>query len=72
MYLQGGDDANPYGSKEGAKHGMMLLDTLGLGDTILVAHSAGAPLAMKAARENPDRVKAIGRFRRPLHSHDSA
>lgn len=56
---KGGDANNPYITSSGAKFGLQLLDKLGLDDTILIGHSAGAAVAVQAAIQAPERVKAL-------------
>lgn len=57
--MQDGEANNPYTTAAGAKHGLALLDKLGLGEVVLVGHSAGAPVALELAALAPERVKGL-------------
>lgn len=49
----------PYGSDAQAEMAITLLDELGVEDAVLVGHSAGGALAILAALDHPERVRAL-------------
>lgn len=52
-------DGNPYSPQTSAEHVVKLMDRLGIDTAVLVGHSAGAPVAVKAATTFPQRVEAL-------------
>lgn len=49
----------PYGSDAQAQMAVALLDEVGVQEAVLVGHSAGGALAMLAALDRPERVRAL-------------
>lgn len=52
-------DINPYSFESQIEHLWALMDTLGVQKAILVGHSAGGAIAIKAALSHPERVEAL-------------
>lgn len=50
---------NPYGPEQNARQVLGLLDALGIERATLVAHSAGAPIAVRAALLEPERIESL-------------
>ncbi len=50
---------NPYAPEAQVDQTVRLLDAAGIEAAVLVAHSAGAPVAIETARAHPDRVAAL-------------
>lgn len=50
---------SPYGPERNVDHLFALMDGLGIERAVLVAHSAGAVVAVNAAASQPDRVQAL-------------
>ena len=50
---------NPYGPEQNARQVLGLLDALGIEQATLVAHSAGAPIAVRAALLEPERIESL-------------
>ena len=53
------EGANPYNLDAAADQTLALLDYLAVGKTVLVAHSAGAAVALEVAARHPERVDGV-------------
>lgn len=53
------DGPNPYSPTTQADHTIELMDALGIGQAVLVGHSAGGAVAVLAAARHPDRVSGL-------------
>lgn len=52
-------ERNPYAAVNQARLAAGLLDAIGMDEVVLIAHSAGAELALELALTHPDRVRAL-------------